>query len=101
MQQVKEYQEECGIASDLEIDGYKDFVFLNRFGMVFIYQSLDRPIERIIEAYNDYEIHRAIGERRKPEILPHFTCHSLRHTFCTRLCENETNIKSDTKCYGA
>ena len=26
-------------------------------------------------------------------MLPHFTCHNLRHTFCTRLCENETNIK--------
>ena len=25
--------------------------------------------------------------------LPHFSCHVCGHTFCTRLCENETNIK--------
>ena len=25
--------------------------------------------------------------------LPHFSCHHLRHTFCTRFCENETNLK--------
>lgn len=24
---------------------------------------------------------------------PHFSCHYLRHTFATRLCENETNLK--------
>ena len=23
----------------------------------------------------------------------HFSVHNLRHTFCTRFCENETNIK--------
>ena len=26
-------------------------------------------------------------------IIPHFSCHHLRHTFCTRFCEKETNIK--------
>jgi len=25
--------------------------------------------------------------------VPNFSCHHLRHTFCTRFCENETNIK--------
>ncbi len=24
---------------------------------------------------------------------PDFSAHHLRHTFCTRLCENETNLK--------
>ena len=24
---------------------------------------------------------------------PIFSCHHLRHTFCTRLCENESNLK--------
>ncbi len=36
---------------------------------------------------------RAARERREPELLPHFSCHYLRHTFCTRFCENETNLK--------
>ena len=32
-------------------------------------------------------------ENREPLLLPHFSCHHLRHTFCTRLCENESNLK--------
>ena len=29
-----------------------------------------------------------------PEVLlPHFSCHSLRHTFTTRMCEAGVNIK--------
>ena len=27
------------------------------------------------------------------ELLPHFSCHNLRHTFCTRFCENEKDLK--------
>ena len=26
-------------------------------------------------------------------MLPKFSAHNLRHTFCTRLCENESNLK--------
>ena len=26
-------------------------------------------------------------------LLPNFSAHNLRHTFCTRLCENESNLK--------
>ena len=36
---------------------------------------------------------KAKKERRDPVLLPEFSCHHLRHTFCTRLCENETNLK--------
>ena len=32
-------------------------------------------------------------EDREPLLLPHFSAHNLRHTFCTRLCENESNLK--------
>ena len=28
-----------------------------------------------------------------PVLLPNFSAHVLRHIFCTRLCENETNLK--------
>ena len=31
--------------------------------------------------------------KRYPELLPHFSCHNLRHTFCTRFCENERDLK--------
>ena len=32
-------------------------------------------------------------EKREPVLIPDFSCHHLRHTFCTRFCENETNVK--------
>lgn len=32
-------------------------------------------------------------EHREPVLIPHFSVHNLRHTFCTRFCENETNLK--------
>ena len=36
---------------------------------------------------------RAKKEKREAVILPDFSAHHLRHTFCTRLCEQETNLK--------
>ena len=35
----------------------------------------------------------AVEEEREPLLIRHFTVHNLRHTFCTRFCENETNLK--------
>lgn len=32
-------------------------------------------------------------EHREPVIIPHFSCHVLRHTFCSRLCESDMNVK--------
>ena len=51
------------------------------------------PIKRISVAYNEAELEKAEKEKREPQLLPPFSCHNLRHTFCTRLCENETNLK--------
>ena len=36
---------------------------------------------------------KAAKEKREPMLLPNFSVHYLRHTFCTRFCENETNVK--------
>ena len=33
-------------------------------------------------------------------MVPPFSCHSLRHTFCTRLCEVEDNIGTIMKLMG-
>ncbi len=30
----KQYQEECGLESRAVVDGYRDFIFINRFGNV-------------------------------------------------------------------
>ena len=50
-------------------------------------------IKRIYTAYNEREKERAKQEHREPILIRHFSVHNLRHTFCTRFCENETNIK--------
>lgn len=77
-----------------EIDGMKGFAFCNRYGHVFNQGAVNRAIRRIREDYNAEEIIRAAKQKRKPVLLPPFSCHHLRHTFCTRLCEKENNLKA-------
>ncbi|MCI2131680.1 MAG: tyrosine-type recombinase/integrase [Eubacterium sp.] len=43
--------------------------------------------------YNADERLNAAREGRKPMLLPEFSCHHLRHTFATRLCEVESNLR--------
>lgn len=92
LQQEYEYQRDNGFNSTT-IDGMTGFIFCNRFGNVHNPQTVNRTIKRILENYNAEEMVNAKKERRQPIILPHFSCHHLRHTFCTRLCENESNLK--------
>ena len=87
-----EEQEETGY-NQIEIDGMTGFIFTNRNGSAPNPQTVNRTIKRIISSYNADEVVRAKRQLREPVILPDFSCHHLRHTFCTRLCENETNLK--------
>ena len=75
------------------IDGYSGFIFSNRFNGVLSPHNINRAIERITRDYNVAESELAARQNREPLLLPHFSVHNLRHTFCTRMCENETNIK--------
>lgn len=90
--QEKEYQEELGISCTAKIDGYTDFVFINRFGNVQHQGTLNKALRRIMRDCN-----RDILERCEPgeavTLLPRFSCHILRHTFATRLCEAGVNMK--------
>lgn len=88
----QEDQEKYGF-NETVIDGMNGFIFMNRFGNVHNPQTVNRAIKRIREAYNAQEIVKATRQNREPVLLPNFSCHHLRHTFCTRLCENETNLK--------
>lgn len=78
---------------DVEIDGMTGFVFRTRFGEVPNPQSVNRAIKRIVADYNATEEIAAKRQRRQAVLLPDFSAHHLRHTFCTRLCEQETNLK--------
>ncbi len=87
-----EEQKETGFNESV-IDGMSGFIFSNRFNDVPNPQTVNQTIKRISKNYNSEEIFKAKKENRDPVILPSFSCHHLRHTFCTRLCENETNLK--------
>ena len=69
------------------------FIFTNRFGKSHNPQAVNRAIVRITSAYNTQEEVKTKKENRDPIILPHFSCHIFRHTFASRLCEKETNVK--------
>lgn len=76
------------------VDGYSGFIFTRRNSGKLLNQSdIDTVLRRIIRDYNEYEIDDASYTGREPVLLPPFTAHILRHTFCTRLCENTGNVK--------
>lgn len=89
----RHFQKENEITCQSRIDGYTDFIFLNRFGHPHNPETINRTISRITRAYNEQEFDDSEKEHRSPLLLPHFSCHNLRHTFATRYCENETNLK--------
>jgi len=76
-----------------EIDGYSGFVFASSGGTITIPSEVNHAIHNITADYNREETANAKREKREPLLLPDFSAHHLRHTFCTRLCENESNIK--------
>ena len=78
---------------DLVMNGYHGFLFRNRSGYFLSAHNINRAIERISIAYNAEEMDQAELEDREPSLLPHFSVHNLRHTFCTRLCESTNDIK--------
>ena len=97
LQFVKEaFQEElqrqlaAGIHCQATVDGYTDFIFVNRFGQPQHQGTLNKALRRIIRDCNDEIL---LKGKRNPLLLPHFSCHSLRHTFTTRMCAAGANIK--------
>ena len=91
---VEEYEiaEAKGFKS-VEIDGYTDFIFTKQNGNVYDSTRLDLALRQIVEAYNKQEEVASKEEGREPFYLPHISNHMLRHTFCTRLCERDVNMK--------
>ena len=89
----KKYQDETGNHNIMELDGLSGFIFSNRFGLIHKPSGINREIKRIVDDHNAREEVNAAREGREPVMIPRFSCHITRHTFCSRLCENETNVK--------
>lgn len=77
----------------IEVDGYKEFVFINSNYNPMQPSVLNRAFTSIVDSYNKEEDDKAHFEKRKPEFLPKFTPHELRHTYCTRMADNGIDIK--------
>ena len=109
----RDYLEKTGLTCSLPVDGYTDFIFLNRFGRPYHQGTLNKALKRIVRACNGagpasrHDTVLNLNRCNKPETgisvamptepgrrLPHFTNHSLRHTFATRMCEADINIKA-------
>ena len=88
----KEYQKEAGIESVGRVEGYDDFIFVNQYGNVQHQGTLNKALQRIMRDCNGEVLDNAL-EGETPDLLPHFSCHILRHTFATRLCESGINLK--------
>ena len=97
LQNVKEafareraYQEFNQMKCNVAVDGYTNFIFINRFGNLQHQGTLNKALRRIIRDCNDIQLSKG---KKEPVLLPNFSCHSLRHTFTTRLVEAGVNIK--------
>ncbi|MDE6953738.1 MAG: site-specific integrase [Erysipelotrichales bacterium] len=67
-----------------EIDSYRHFLFLLESGYPTHSASYKTLLIRMIKKYN----------KTHDVLLPHITPHTLRHTFCTKLAQNNINLKN-------
>lgn len=92
--QEKKNQEEFGIKCNITVDGYTDFIFLNRFGGTQHQGTLNKALRHIIRECNYAVLDNRKDDNAEVVLLPKFSNHSLRHTFATRMCEAGINIKA-------
>ena len=68
----------------VEIDGYSNFLILNRNGYPKTACDFNSILRNLIKKYN----------KCHEEKLPHITPHTLRHTFCTNCANAGMNPKA-------
>lgn len=90
--QERARQLKLGIRST-ELDGVHGFVFFNKNGNIHHARNINKVFTKVVKLYNRDEQETAKLENRTPNLLPEITPHILRHTFCTRMCEEGINIK--------
>ena len=75
------------------IEGLNNFVFLTPRGNPIETPLISFALNVLVQDCNEIEMQRAKEENRAPIIVPHISSHVFRRTFCTRFCDNESNLK--------
>ena len=75
----------CRGAKAVTIDGYSNFLFLNRDGYPKTATNYDGMFRGLAKKYNKYH------EEALPKVM---TPHTLRHTFCTNMANAGMNPKA-------
>lgn len=88
-----ELQKCIGFCSE-EIEGYSNFIFVTATGTAYLPNAINRAIESARNAYNTEEIEKAEKEDREPLIIPHFSAHVCRHTYCSNMAKSGMNPKA-------
>ena len=81
----KEVQMERGHRTNVEIGGYKDFVFSTKNRNPIMPSAINNILLNIVNRYN--------SNRNGGIELPHISAHNLRHTGCTRMAEASMDPK--------
>ena len=84
-----------GLQSNVEIGGRSGFIFNTKHGRPIMPAGVNSFLKNIVNTYtyNKKESKLAEEEKREPELMPPISSHTLRHTGCTRLGENNVNPK--------
>lgn len=86
LQKYKEQTYFISMSNNFEVDGRKGFIFYNRNMKPHQPNTIVKAFHLLVASHNknidDGEI-----------VLPDFTPHTLRHTFCTRMAENGMDIR--------
>ena len=70
-----------GKAQPLVVDGYSNFLFLNREGLPKVAGNYESMVRGLIKKYN----------KTHKDKLPNITPHSFRHTYCTNMANKGMN----------
>lgn len=68
----------------VSVDGYSGFVFHTRTGLPILPNRINDYLAKLVNSYNSTH----------EDSLPKISCHTMRHTFCTRMSELGINPKA-------
>lgn len=94
----KQFQEDLGITCKATVDGYTDFIFLNRFGECQHQGTLNKALRRIVRDCNFEILDKNTSS--DPVLLPKISNHTFRHTFATRMSEAHIDDKAKQSLLG-